>query len=69
MTPESFRDFRKSLQLSQSQMARAIGVGGDRTVRKWEEGERDIPGPVETISAAADKFPAFAKWLALRAVK
>ena len=64
MTPDALREFRKSLRLSQSEFARILGVSSDRTVRRWEEGERDIPGPVAVIVDIAKNFPAVAKWLA-----
>lgn len=42
MTPQEFKQARQSLGLSQSQIAAILGMGdsGDRTVRKWENGER-----------------------------
>lgn len=49
MTPSDFRAARAQLGLSAAGLAKALrlGKGGDRTVRRWEAGERDIPGPVE----------------------
>lgn len=46
MTPKQFQDTRERLGLSQAELALIFGVASDRTVRRWEAGERDIPGPV-----------------------
>ena len=48
MTPLQFKKARLSLCLSQRDLADLLelGIHGERTVRRWEEGERDIPGPV-----------------------
>ena len=67
MTPDQLRTFRKSLGLSQAEFARAVGVSSDRTVRKWEDGERDIPGPVEALSDLAATIPAVGRELRRRA--
>ena len=42
---EIFRRCREALGLSQAEIAAALNVSGGRTVRKWETGERAIPGP------------------------
>lgn len=49
MTPAEFKEARLRLGLTQSELARALKLGGDgkRTVRRWEHGERDIPGPAQ----------------------
>jgi len=46
MTPTQFKDARERLGLSQAELSLVFGVATDRTVRRWEAGERDIPGPV-----------------------
>ena len=46
MTPKQFQDLRERLGLSQAELALVLGIASDRTVRRWELGERDIPGPV-----------------------
>lgn len=57
MTPADLKSARKALGLSQAEFARAVGVASDRTVRKWEDGERDIPGPVAVICDLCERFP------------
>ena len=51
MTPEDFRDTRLKLGLSQKEMASDLGVHDDRTVRRWEAGERRIPGEIDIVLA------------------
>jgi DNA-binding transcriptional regulator YiaG len=47
MTPADFHAARKSLGLTQSQMAEALRLGpnGSRTIRRWEKGEIPVTGP------------------------
>lgn len=49
MNLEELRAARRKLGLTASGLAKALrlGKGGDRTVRRWEYGERAIPGPVQ----------------------
>lgn len=49
MTPDQLKSARQRLNLSQGGLAAELRLGGDgaRTVRRWEHGERAIPGPVE----------------------
>lgn len=67
MTPADLKTARQSLGLSQAEFARAVSVASDRTVRKWEDGERDIPGPVAVLMALAEQIPAVADALRQRA--
>jgi DNA-binding transcriptional regulator YiaG len=46
MTPLELKAARKTLGLTQGELARALGMSGDRIVRRWESGERPVPGPV-----------------------
>jgi DNA-binding transcriptional regulator YiaG len=46
MTPEELTAARHKLGLSVGQFATIVGVQAGRTVRRWEDGSRDIPGPV-----------------------
>lgn len=47
MTPANLKSARHALGLSAEGMARALQVSSGRTVRRWEAGDRDIPGPVK----------------------
>jgi transcriptional regulator with XRE-family HTH domain len=40
-----FRRCRKALGLSQPEMARALLIAQDRTIRRWEQDEQTISGP------------------------
>lgn len=51
MTPAELKSARAALGLSAAGFARAVGVESGRTVRRWESGERDIPGPVLALLA------------------
>lgn len=44
MTTDQFRQARKALGLSQSELAREwnMGKNGDRTIRMWESGDRSV---------------------------
>lgn len=52
MTPEEFRAARAALGLSAEGLARLVMVQSGRTVRKWEAGDRDVPGPVAVLLQA-----------------
>jgi len=51
MTPQEFKAARLELGLSQREMASDLGVFDQRTVRRWEHGERRIPGEMEIVIA------------------
>jgi len=48
-TPEQLKAARQALGLSAESLARVLRVEDGRTVRRWEAGEREIPGPVIVI--------------------
>lgn len=52
MTPAELKSARHALGLSAEGFARLVRVESGRTVRRWEAGERDIPGPVQVITGA-----------------
>ena len=52
MTPADLKAARKALGLSAVGFARLVGVQSGRTVRRWERGDRDIPGTVERLLEA-----------------
>jgi DNA-binding transcriptional regulator YiaG len=43
--PALFRRCRHALGLSAAGMAKALRIADGRTVRRWEAGDREIPGP------------------------
>jgi hypothetical protein len=43
--PDLFRRCRHALGLSAQGMASALRIADGRSVRRWEAGDRDIPGP------------------------
>lgn len=50
MTPENLRAARKSLGLTQTQMADALRLSeknGARSIRIWEKDGNTVPGPVQ----------------------
>ena len=50
MTPQQLKSARAQLGgLTQSQMAEIIGIKHDRTIRKWESGERPVPDAVAML--------------------
>lgn len=53
MTPADLKAARHSLRLSAEGMAKLVRVDSGRTVRRWEAGDRDIPGPVIVIMREA----------------
>ncbi len=52
MTAEQLRAARTALGLSAKGLARLVDVQSGRTVRKWEAGDRDVPGPVAVLLRA-----------------
>lgn len=51
MTPKEFKAARLELGLSQSEMASDLGVFDKRTIRRWETGDRRIPGEIDIVIA------------------
>ncbi len=49
MTRHEFKTIRHTLALSAQGLARLLRVSDGRTVRRWEDGSRDIPGPAVVI--------------------
>jgi DNA-binding transcriptional regulator YiaG len=49
MTPEEFCDIRETLKSTQDKMGDLMGVD-TRTIRRWEKGERSIPGPAVLLA-------------------
>ena len=49
MSPADLKAARRELGLSQAGLAALLRVQSDRTVRKWEAAERDIPGSAAVL--------------------
>ncbi len=50
MTPAELKSARAQLgDLKPAELAQIIGLRWDRTIRKWEAGERAIPEPVAIL--------------------
>jgi len=53
MDAEQFRQAREVLGMTQTELAYRVGVKPgkhmDRTVRRWERGERKVPGSVAIL--------------------
>ena len=65
MTPEELKSARHALGLSAEGFASWVNVQSGRTVRKWEAGDRDIPGPVAVLVKAAMKSQAVRDYFGL----
>lgn len=66
MTPDELKTARTTLGLTQAQFAQVLGLDGvhsARTVRRWEDAERDIPGPVVVLTGLLLRLPAVRKAL------
>lgn len=53
MTANEFRSARTRLGLSQAGLG-ALMRCDERTVRRWEAGDREVPGPVEVLLQALE---------------
>lgn len=49
MTAAQFKTARKILKLSVPAMADKLRLRSDRTIRKYESGEIEIPGPISLL--------------------
>lgn len=59
LTPEEFRQARLKLGLTQSQLAEQLDLGADgqRAIRRYEQGDRGISGPIRfCIKALLDGY-------------
>ncbi len=53
ITPKQLIDARREFGMSTTQFADWIKVADARTVRRWEDETRDIPGPVGVLVMTA----------------
>lgn len=49
MTPEQFKQIRTNLGLTKTEMAKALRLQSERTIRRIEKGETEITGPVGAL--------------------
>mgnify|MGYP003153195765 CR=1 FL=1 len=49
MTPTELKSIRERFGLTQSDLAAILRISDIRTVRRWEQGERPISGPVQVV--------------------
>lgn len=66
MTPADLKSARRALGLSAGGLARWVNVSDGATVRRWERGARDIPGPVIVLVKAALESRAVRRFFGLR---
>jgi DNA-binding transcriptional regulator YiaG len=68
MTPTQFKRLREQLGMTTDEVADLLelGVNGDRTVRRWEAGEKDIPGPVVLVMELCSEVPEVREYLDLQ---
>lgn len=52
MTPAELKSARHALGLSANEMARLLRIGSGRTIRRWEDGSQDVPGPAVALITA-----------------
>jgi hypothetical protein len=52
-TPDELKAARQTLGLSAEGLAMMVRTGDGRTVRRWESGENEIPGPVTVVLETA----------------
>lgn len=62
MKAETFKGVQRELGLTNKKMATLLRVSL-RTVEKWRQGSRSIPGPAEVALALLRKYPAEVKYL------
>jgi len=57
MTAAELREARHALGLSAQKFAEAVGVESGRTVRRWEAGDRAVPGTVVVLLRILGEIP------------
>lgn len=54
MTPTQFKAIRQRAGLTQSGLASVLRISDGRTVRRWENGSRQVSGPVTILMELLD---------------
>ena len=67
MLPDELRVIRGALGLSAEGLAALLQVQSGRTVRRWEAGEREVPGPVAVILKALAESQAVRRYFGVSA--
>ena len=67
MTPAELKAARQALGLSAEGLAALLQVQSGRTVRRWEAGEREVPGPVAVILKALAESQAVRRYFGVSA--
>ena len=67
MTPEALKAARHALGLSAEGFARIVRVASGRTVRRWEDGSQDIPGPVQVLTRLMMNYASVRSFLGITA--
>jgi transcriptional regulator with XRE-family HTH domain len=67
MIGDELKAKRKALGLTTESFAQMVGVSDGRTVRRWEKGDREIPGSVIVLLELSDEILAARQWLLKRA--
>lgn len=49
LKPSDIKAVRMKLKLTQSQMAKFMGLGGDRRIREWEAGDKSPNGTAAIV--------------------
>lgn len=66
MTSSEFKDAQLRLGITNEQAAAALRVS-IRTVEKWRQGSRAIPGPTEVVIELLERYKGAVKYLLDRA--
>lgn len=54
MTPATFRAIRERAGLTQSGLAARLRLSDSRTIRRYEDGSREVSGPVSLLMELLD---------------
>lgn len=49
MTAQEFKSIRIAAGLSLNELAAKLRINGDRLLRRWEDGEQPVSGPVSIL--------------------
>lgn len=54
MTPATFKAIRERAGLTQGQLAERLRLSDSRTIRRYEDGSREVSGPVAILMELLD---------------